>query len=105
MQHTTTSSPTRIAAVLTTTILSLAACGGGESSKDGAVSFFIDFAKAENVELDKSCVEQAVDTLSDADATTLANLDIKTFAESEPDFNAAIDAVGDRVFDECIEQG
>ncbi|MGK0276385.1 MAG: hypothetical protein ACI9N0_002777 [Ilumatobacter sp.] len=105
MPNATTSRSTRIAAVLAAATLSLAACGGGESSKDDAVSFFIDFAKAENVELDKSCVEQAVDTLSDADAQTLADLDIKTFAESEPEFNEAIDAVGDRVFDDCIEQG
>jgi hypothetical protein len=103
MPNATTSRSTRIAAVLAAATLSLAACGGGESSKDDAVSFFIDFAKAENVELDKSCVEQAVDTLSDAQ--TLADLDIKTFAESEPEFNEAIDAVGDRVFDDCIEQG
>ena len=101
----TTSFAIRIAAGLTAAAFTLAACGGGGSSKDDAVSFFVDFAKTEGVELDKDCVVQAVDTLSDADAQTLADLDVKTFATTDPEFNAAIDEVGDRVFDDCIAEG
>lgn len=101
---------TRIAAVLATVTLTLAACGGdsdgdgNDSSKDNAVTFFLDFAASVDTQLDKECVEQAVDTLSDADAKTLGDLDVATLSESDPEFNEAIDVVGDRVFDECITE-
>jgi hypothetical protein len=97
---------TRIAiAVLGASSLVLAACGGSDDggssdAKSGAVEFFNAFADGEGAELDKSCVETAVATLSDTDAQTLADQD-----PASPDgeaFNEAIDVVGDRIFDECV---
>ena len=94
-------------ALLAASSLVLVACGssdGGDSSSaaDGAVDFFIEFGESEGVSLDRACVEDAVSALSDDDAEKLADLDPNGEFEDDT-FNDAIDAVGDRVFDECIE--
>lgn len=90
-------------AALAASSLVLAACGGSDSggdAKSDAVEFFIAFGATESVELDKSCVETAIGTLSDADAQILADQDAEN-VDGEA-FNEAIDVVGDRIFDECL---
>jgi hypothetical protein len=89
-------------AALAASSLVLAACGdgGGDDAKPDAVEFFIALGASGGLKVDQSCVETAVDTLSDADAQILADQD-----PADPDveaFNEAIDVVGDRVFDECV---
>jgi hypothetical protein len=84
-----------------------AGCSGSEadssSDADSATQFFLDFADVAGVELDQSCVEDAVETLSPEDAKTLADAPAASMEliASAP-FNDAIDAVGTRIFDDCV---
>jgi hypothetical protein len=55
------------------------------------------------VELDRSCVEAAVQTLSAEDAKTLADAPAASIELiSSAPFNDTIDAVGERIFDDCV---
>jgi len=85
--------------------LAAVACGGSGSSSDAdsATQFFLDFADVAGVELDQSCVENAVETLSSDDKKILsdapaASLELVAGAP----FNDEIDAVGERIFDDCV---
>lgn len=83
------------------------ACSGSDSDPaseaDAATQFFLDFADVAGVELDQSCVEDAVETLSPTDTKTLSDAPAASVAliEGAP-FNDAIDAVGEQIFDDCV---
>ena len=94
-------------ALLAASSLVLVACGGSDGddsggNTDGAVDFFVEFGDAQGVSVDRACVEEAVSTLSADDADKLADVDPNGEFDDDT-FNDAIDAVGDRVFDECLE--
>ena len=76
---------------------------GSSSDADSATQFFVDFADVSGVELDRSCVEDAVQTLSPEDTKTLAGAPAASFELiSSAPFNDTIDAVGERIFDDCV---
>lgn len=87
--------------------LAAAGCSSSEadSSSDAAsaTQFFLDFADAVGVELDQSCVKNAVETLSPEDTKTLAEApDASMELIASAPFNDAINAVGARIFDDCF---
>ncbi|MDW3215245.1 MAG: hypothetical protein R8G01_14685 [Ilumatobacteraceae bacterium] len=90
-----------------TVALAAAGCGGSEadssSDANSATQFFLDFADVAGVELDRSCVEDAVETLSPEDTKILADAPAASMEliASAP-FNDAIEAVGERIFDDCV---
>lgn len=71
---------------------------------EGAVQFFLEFADQAGVELDRACLDRAVETLDTDDLTTLADTPVDRILElvGEQSFSEVIDAVGERVFDECV---
>lgn len=70
---------------------------------DSATQFFVDFADVVGVELDRSSVEAAVQTLSPEDAKTLADAPAASIELiSSAPFNDTIDAVGERIFDDRL---
>ncbi len=87
--------------------LAAVACAGSGSDLSGdvgaATQFFLDYADVTGVELDRSCVDDAIEMLSPEDAKSLSNAPDASieFIESAP-FNETIDAVGERIFDDCV---
>jgi len=76
---------------------------GSSSDADSATQFFLDFADVAGVELDQSCVENAVETLSSDDTKILADLPAASLElVAGAPFNDEIVAVGERIFDDCV---
>jgi hypothetical protein len=98
-------SATRILFGSSAIALAAVACSGSDPSSDAesATQFFLDFADVAGAELDESCVEDAVETLSPEDAKTLTDAPAASWElVARAPFNDEIDAVGERIFDDCV---
>jgi len=90
------------------TVALLAACGGSDDStpndapgvqQERVVTLLMSGAGDAGIVLDEVCVEQNVAELSDEDARAIADAGL----DGEVDVSDEADAIGDRVFSDCID--
>lgn len=92
---------TRLFSTLTIAALAMTACGGGGGGAQGEVAdLFIELAGDEGIELDRSCVEDAAEGLSDDDAQKIVDAGV----DGDPDVSADAEAVGSQMFN-CVDVG
>jgi hypothetical protein len=116
---------TRLFATLSVAALTLAACGGGDSSQDEVADMMIDDMEAEGMDVDEDCVRDAAGELSDDDAQAILDAgpngspDVSDDAQAaatqllgcvdigsmfEDQIDAMVDEMGEENVDrECIE--
>ncbi len=97
---------TTITACLAATTLLLAACGGSDGDSGSAsgdqgrvADLLLTAADEEGFALDADCVNENVGELTDEDAKALADSGL----EGDADISAAADAIGEKIFSECVD--
>ncbi len=82
---------TRSLAIITASTLALSACGGGGGGSQGEVAdLFIEVAEGEGLVLDRDCVEQAAEGLTDDDARAIVDAGL----DGDPEISDSAQAVG-----------
>jgi hypothetical protein len=86
---------------LVVTAIVATACGGGGGGQQGEVAdLFMDLASEEDIELDRDCVEEAAEGLSDDDAEKI----VEAGPEGDPDVSPEADAIAAAMFG-CVDAG
>lgn len=79
---------TRIISTLAITTLVLSACGGSGGSQGEVADLLIESAAEEGLELDKGCVNDVADKLSDEDAEKMVEAGVDGEADISPEAEA-----------------
>lgn len=88
---------TKIFSTLAVTAVVATACGGGGQQGEVA-DLFMDLASDGGIELDRGCVEEAAEGLSDDDAEKI----IEAGTEGNPELSPEAEAIGDSMFS-CVD--
>lgn len=92
---------TKLFSTLAVTAFVATACGGGGGGQQGEVAdLFIELASDEGIELDRGCVEDAAEGLSDDDAEKI----IEAGTEGDPEVSPEADEIGNEMFS-CVDAG
>jgi hypothetical protein len=90
----------KLFSTLAVTWVAVSACGGGGGDAgDGGqqrevADMFIEFASEQGIELDRDCVEEAAESLSDDDAERI----VEAGTDGAPELSPEAEAVGDAMF-------
>ncbi|MDW3214323.1 MAG: hypothetical protein R8G01_10020 [Ilumatobacteraceae bacterium] len=88
----------KLFSTLAATAVVVSACGGGGGKQGEVADMFIDLASDEGLELDRGCVEDAADRLSDDDAAAI----VEAGTEGTPDVSPEADEIGESIFN-CVD--
>lgn len=81
-------------------IVAVTACGGGDTQQSEAADLFVELVEAERIEVDRGCVEDVTEALSDADAAAI----VEAGAQGSEGISAEAQEILDQAA-RCVEVG